>query len=60
MEIRLPEDKLDKLIYLLKKNVGKNTIYKKELEILGVYWLIAPTWWMGVDPIQDNFTIFIK
>ena len=35
MEIRLPEDKLDKLINLLKKYVGKNTISKKELQSLG-------------------------
>ena len=35
MEIRLPEDKLVKLINLLKNYVGKSTISKKELECLG-------------------------
>ena len=35
MEIRLPKDKLEKLINLLKKYVGKSTISKKELESLG-------------------------
>ena len=35
MEIRLPKDKLEKLINLLKKYVGESTISKKELESLG-------------------------
>ena len=35
MEVRLPKDKLEKLINLLKKYVGKSTISKKELESLG-------------------------
>ena len=35
MKIRLPEDKLEKLINLLKQYVGKSTISKKELESLG-------------------------
>ena len=35
MEIRLPKDKLEKLVNLLKKYVGKSTISKKELESLG-------------------------
>ena len=60
MEIRLPEDKLDKLINLLKKYVGKTTISKKELGSLGFCWLIAPTWWMGVKPILKVVMIFTK
>ena len=35
MEIRLPKDKLEKLINLLKKYGGESTISKKELESLG-------------------------
>ena len=35
MERRLPKDKQEKLINLLKKDVGKSTISKKELESLG-------------------------
>ena len=35
MEIKLPEDKLEKLLNLLKEYVGKSTISKKELESLG-------------------------
>ena len=35
MEIRLPKDKLEKLINLLNKYVGKSTISKNELESLG-------------------------
>ena len=35
MEIRPPKDKLEKLINLLKKYVGKSSISKKELESLG-------------------------
>ena len=35
MKVRLPKDKLEKLINLLKKYVGKSTISKKKLESLG-------------------------
>ena len=60
MEIRLPTDKLEKLINLLKKYVGKSTISKKELESLGVFWLIAPVWWIGVELIQGDFMIRMR
>ena len=56
MEIRLPEDKLEKLINLLKKYVGKSTISKNELESLGGLLGIAHMWWMG----EEDFMIFIR
>ena len=61
MEIRLLEDKLVKLMNLLKKYVEKGTISKKELESLGVPSLIiALMWWMGVEAILEDFMIFIR
>ena len=53
-------EKLEKLINLLKKYVGKSTISKKELESLGVFWLIAPMWWMEVELIQGDSMIYIR
>ena len=33
---------------------------KKSWNVWGVCWLIAPTWWMGVELILGGFTISIR
>ena len=60
MEVRLPKDKLEKLIHLLKKYVGKKYNFKKragEFGGGGVFWLIAPMWWIEVELIQGDSMI---